>query len=323
MGKIGITTTVPVEAIFAAGHVPVDLNNLFISDPNPRKLLEFAEKAGLPSTTCSWIKGLYAVAKTSDLEGVVGVLGGDCSNTKALVEIWNHEGVRTIPFAYPYERDHARLAEEISHLCKRLGTSFEAAEGQRERLAPARALAAEIDRLTWEENRVTGFENHLYLVSASDFNSDPEGYEAWAGEFIAMARGRQSLPGGLRLGYIGVPTIIAGFYEFLEERGARVVFNETQRQFSMPNAELDLVESYLAFTYPYDVSARIEDIRREVARRGIDGVIHYVQSFCFRQMEDMLLRKALGVPVLTIEGDRPEPLDGRTRTRLESFLEML
>ena len=33
MARIGITTTVPVEIIIAAGHTPVDLNNLFITDP--------------------------------------------------------------------------------------------------------------------------------------------------------------------------------------------------------------------------------------------------------------------------------------------------
>jgi benzoyl-CoA reductase/2-hydroxyglutaryl-CoA dehydratase subunit BcrC/BadD/HgdB len=71
------------------------------------------------------------------------------------------------------------------------------------------------------------------------------------------------------------------------------------------------------------VFGRIADIRREIERRRIHGVIHYVQAFCFRQMEDLILRKTLGVPVLTLEGDRPGPVDARTATRLESFLEML
>ena len=34
MGKIGLTTTVPVEVIFAAGDTPVDLNNIFITIRN-------------------------------------------------------------------------------------------------------------------------------------------------------------------------------------------------------------------------------------------------------------------------------------------------
>ncbi|GAI09778.1 unnamed protein product, partial [marine sediment metagenome] len=31
MKKIGITTTVPVEILLAAGYQPVDLNNVFIT----------------------------------------------------------------------------------------------------------------------------------------------------------------------------------------------------------------------------------------------------------------------------------------------------
>jgi benzoyl-CoA reductase/2-hydroxyglutaryl-CoA dehydratase subunit BcrC/BadD/HgdB len=55
----------------------------------------------------------------------------------------------------------------------------------------------------------------------------------------------------------------------------------------------------------------------------VDGVIHYVQAFCFRQIEDMIVRQRLKTPILTLEGDRPGPLDARTRIRLEGFTEML
>ncbi|MDI6815539.1 MAG: hypothetical protein QMC90_05650 [Dehalococcoidales bacterium] len=41
--KIGITTTVPIEILIAAGYKPVDLNNVFITHPslgqNPLKSL--------------------------------------------------------------------------------------------------------------------------------------------------------------------------------------------------------------------------------------------------------------------------------------------
>ena len=48
MRKIGITTTVPVEIIVAAGYTPVDLNNLFITNDNYLKYIECAEKDGFP-----------------------------------------------------------------------------------------------------------------------------------------------------------------------------------------------------------------------------------------------------------------------------------
>lgn len=321
--RIGITTTIPVEVIYAAGGVPVDLNNAFISHPDRRAFVEEAEIAGFPATTCGWIKGIYAAARRAGVEAVVGVMAGDCSNTQALLEIWRYEGLETIPFAYPYDRSPEVLSGEIDRLCRRLGTTREAAEAQKARLDPVRARALEVDRLTWEEDRVTGFENHLSLVSASDFEGDPEAYARRMDALLGEAAGRPRRGEAVRLGFLGVPPIIEGLYPFLESLGARVVYNETQRQFCLPYLGEPLAAAYTRFTYPYGIFARLEDIRREVARRRIGGVLHYVQSFCFRQMEDMLLRKSLDVPVLTLEGDRPMAVDSRTRTRLESFVEML
>jgi len=57
--------------------------------------------------------------------------------------------------------------------------------------------------------------------------------------------------------------------------------------------------------------------------RELDGIIHYTQSFCFRGIEDIVIRKELNIPVLTLEGDRPGNLDARTRLRLEAFIDML
>ncbi len=323
MGAIGITTTVPVEAIYAAGHRPVDLNNVFVTHPDRRHFLEQAELAGFPATTCGWIKGIYAAAHRAGVEAVVGVMSGDCSNTQALLEIWQFEGLRTIPFAYPYDRSPDAVSRELDRLCDRLGTTRAAAETEKGRLDEVRARAHEVDRLTWSEDRVTGFENHLHLVSASDFEGDPEAYGRKLDAFLAEARGREPRTGELRLGYVGVPPILDGLYDLLESLGARVVLNETQRQFALPYLGEPLAEAYRRFTYPYDVFGRIADIRAEIERRRLRGVVHYVQAFCFRQMEDMLLRKTLGVPILTLEGDRPMAVDARTRTRVESFVEML
>ena len=121
----------------------------------------------------------------------------------------------------------------------------------------------------------------------------------------------------------GVPPILSDLHATCRELGAAVVLNEFQRQFSMPNDCGSLVEQYDVYTYPYDVFGRIEDLREQIARRRIEGVVHYVQSFCFRQIQDKLLRSGVGVPVLTLEADRPGVLDGAGRTRIEAFVEML
>ena len=102
-----------------------------------------------------------------------------------------------------------------------------------------------------------------------------------------------------------------------------MVFNEVQRQFAMPNEVADIVTQYQLYTYPYGVFGRLEDIQEEIDKRNIDGVIHYVQSFCYRQIEDMIFREKLNVPLLTIEGDKPGKIDARTKLRIDSFVEML
>lgn len=324
MGRIGITTTVPSEVIFAAGHTPVDLNNIFIGDEDPMRFLDAAEEVGYPRNICGWIKGLYSVAvEEGDLDAVVAVTQGDCSNTHALMETLELAGIRTIPFAYPFDRDYDLLKMQIEKLMEAFGTDWDAVRRVQERMRPIRRKLAKIDRLTWEDNIVSGLDNHLYQVCSSDFNGDMDAFEAWVDGFLTKTQDAPERADSIRLAYIGVPPIYTDLYQYLEKRGVRVVFNEVQRQFAMPFETDDLVEQYRMYTYPYRVFDRLEDIKRELERRNIDGVIHYVQSFCYRQIEDMIFREKLDLPILTVEGDKPGRLDARTKLRLDSFLEML
>ena len=163
MRKIGITTTVPVEVILAASAVPVDLNNLFVSDADPASLITAAEKTGFPLNTCAWIKGIYGATIKYGVEEVICVTGGDCSNTLMLMEVLRHRGVKTIPFAYPAEPNKLQMASAINKLALELGTTLKAAESIRERLLPVRSLTSKADKLTWQQNKVSGKENHYWL----------------------------------------------------------------------------------------------------------------------------------------------------------------
>lgn len=324
MARIGITTTVPAEIIFAAGHTPVDLNNIFITNPEAGRLTEAAEEAGYPRNICGWIKGLYTVViENGDFDRVIAVTQGDCSNTHALMETFQLAGVETIPFAYPYDRDYDLLKLQMEKLMAAFGTDWDAVNAVKLRLDAVRAKVAEIDRLTWQVGTVSGWHNHLFQVSCSDFNGDVDLFDQEVDAFLAQAADAAEIGEDLRLAFIGVPPILTDLYDYIERMGARVVFNEVQRQFAMPDAPADIVEQYRRYTYPYGVFQRIDDIAAEIDRRNIDGVIHYVQSFCFRQIEDMIFREKLDVPILTIEGDKPGKTDARTRLRIESFLEML
>ncbi len=322
--RVGLTTTVPVEVLLAAGLTPVDLNNLFITSPEAREMVSRAEAAGFPRTVCAWVKGIYATLRARpDIYTVVVATQGDCSYTQALGEILEREGREVIHFKFPYPRHRTRLKAEITALAARLGTTWQEVEQVQARLRPVRRLLRELDRLTWETGQVTGRENFDFLISSSDFASDLEAYEKKLAELLEEARRRPGRQGLVRLGVAGIPPIFSDLGSYLEDLGASVVFHEMPRQFSMPYDTDDLVEQYLRYTYPYDIGARLADLAEAAARRRLDGLIHYTQSFCFRQMFDQVLPESLPLPILTVEGDAPTPLDARTRLRLEAFVDVL
>lgn len=321
---IGITATLPVEIIYGAGLKPVDLNNLFVTSPHARESIQKAEAAGFAHNVCAWIKGIYAVVLEEGIETVVAVTGGDCSNTVALGEVLSSEGVRVIPFEYPLGRSREALAREMRRLGETFSVSWSKVLETKSRLDGIRRKLKGLDELTYLDNLVSGMENHLFLVSSSDFEGDPDRFEQKLDRFLIEAQGRKAgKRDEIRLGYLGVPPIFAKFYEFIETLGARVVYNEVQRQFSMPFGERDIVSQYLRYTYPYDTAGRLNDIREAVRERRLDGLIHYTQTFCYRQIYDILLRRNLDVPILTLEGDRPGEIDNRTAFRIETFIEML
>jgi benzoyl-CoA reductase/2-hydroxyglutaryl-CoA dehydratase subunit BcrC/BadD/HgdB len=320
---VGITSTIPIEVVFAAGLRPVDLNNRFVTDPDRAGLVAAAEAAGFPLNSCAWIKGIYGLAREGGVRRIIGVLQGDCSNTHVLLEILEDEGAEIIPFEYPLDRDAAKLRRSIEELADRLGTTLAEAEKMHERMRPLREKLERLDRLTWLDMKVSGLENHLWLINSSDMRGDWRLFERELDEFLVAVESRRSKTATYRLAFAGIPPIVDDLYERLEERGAAVVFNELQRQFSMPGPHGTLVEQYLAYTYPYRTSLRVADIIREVKARRIDGILHYIQSFCFRQLQDRAVRRASEVPVLALEFDRPGAADGRSLTRIEAFLEVL
>jgi len=325
MKKIGITTTVPVEILIAAGYSPVDLNNLFIGSSDRERLVDTAEKVGFPQNCCTWIKGIYGVCLEYGIDTVLCITSGDCSNTVMLMEVLKLKGLDVLRFAYPDEPDIGLLQKALKKLAGRLGTTLERAEEVRGELERVRHLALEVDGLTWREGVVSGLENHLSLVSTSDFGGDYREYERRLRELIAGTKTREPYADDLlRLAYIGVPPVFPGdLYPYIERNGARVVFNEVQRQFAMPDPGRSLAEQYCNYTYTYSIFRRVDDILDQISLRHVDGVIHYVQAFCHRGIGDIIFRDSIDLPVLTLEGNNDFVLNQHLRTRVEAFIDMM
>jgi benzoyl-CoA reductase/2-hydroxyglutaryl-CoA dehydratase subunit BcrC/BadD/HgdB len=325
MKQIGITTTVPLEILIAAGYQPVDLNNVFINETDPGRFITIAERAGFPLNCCSWIKGIYGVCLDRGIQDVICVTSGDCSNTIMLREVLRLKGINAMAFAYPERPDKEQMDYALEKLAAALGAMLQVAEKVRRELKPVRDLVFKLDELTWKANKVSGGENHLWLVSASDFNSDFHKYRQDLQSLLNICSHRQPYNDGeIRLAYIGVPAVYAReLYSFIEKQGARVVFNEIQRQFAMPEPGETLAEQYSNYTYPYSIQERIRDIKTEIPRRRIDGVIHYVQAFCYRGIGDIVFRDAIDLPLLTLEGNADFFLNTHIKTRIEAFLDMI
>ncbi len=322
--RVGLTSTIPVEIVLAAGHQPLDLNNIFVSAPAAADMVRDAEAAGYPRSACSWVKGIYTTIIQQHINTVIVVTQGDCSQMQAMMETLHDTDVCFIPFAYPYDRDPNQLHIQMQRLLDAFDTSWEAAVAVQQTLRPLRAKVGQLDEITWRQGTVTGYENHLYQVSCSDFWGDIGRFGAALDELLAELPTRRPPTYRARVGLVGVPPIYSDLYQYLDKLGLHVAFNETQRQFTMlPGLDADLLTQYLRYTYPYDIFTRLEDIAHQTANRQLEGIIHYVQSFCFRQIHDRILREALDCPVLTLEGDRPGALTPRDKLRLEAFAETL
>lgn len=325
MKKIGLTTTVPVEVILAAGYTPVDLNNVFITSGDYSKYIDLAERDGFPKSLCAWIKGIYGACISEGINEVIGVVEGDCSNTKALLEVLEYRGIKIRPFSFPHSHEREDIEAEIKKLMESFNVSLEEVEAVRKQLESPRKLAREIDELTYIDNKATGFENHLYQVSLSDFNGNVDAFENELQDTVNMIKKRPENSKKLRLGYIGVPPMTADIYDFVENLNGHFVYNEVQREFAFPRAEVasDIFEQYYDYTYPYDIKFRMQEIKKQIKERKLDGIIHYTQAFCYRCVEDIVLKAELNIPILNIEGDKQNTLDARTKLRIEAFLDML
>ncbi|MBU3112862.1 2-hydroxyacyl-CoA dehydratase family protein [Clostridium lacusfryxellense] len=325
MSKIGLTTTVPVEVLIAAGYTPVDLNNIFITSSDYLKYIDIAERDGFPRSLCTWIKGIYGACLQNGIKEIVGVVEGECSNTKVLIEVLELRGIKVYPFSFPHSHKSQDVEHEINKFMNVFNVTHEEVEIVRKNLNKTRALTKEIDELTYIHNKATGFENHLYQVSSSDFNGDLAAFEVDLEKVIKDIKNREPINRKLRLGYIGVPPMTCDIYEFVENLNANFVYNEVQREFAFPRADkaLNIYQQYYDYTYPYDTAFRIKELKKQIKERKLDGIIHYTQAFCYRAVADIVLKEKLDIPILNIEGDKLNILDARTKLRLEAYLDML
>ena len=71
-----------------------------------------------------------------------------------------------------YDRDPDMLSSQMEKLMQVFGVNWTEVEKTRSDLIAIRKLCTELDIMTWQDNLVSGEENHRYLVASSDFNGN-------------------------------------------------------------------------------------------------------------------------------------------------------
>ena len=261
MKKIGLTTTVPVEVIYASGNIPIDLNNILVNG-DLEKYIGIAEKAGFPRSLCAWIKGIYGVCLVEGVSEIIGVHEGDCSNTNSLLEILKLNGVKIVNFGYPKSHKLSDVKRNIKEFMNAYEVNLLEVESLRERLNIIREKVKELDELT-VEGRVSSWDNHLFQVSCSDFWGNPNKFEEELEKKLSEARSKKPSKKILKLAYLGVPPIMNDLYSYIEERGAKVVFNEVQREFAFPRhvKAKNIFEQYGKGSNINNLSATLNNIK--------------------------------------------------------------
>jgi len=326
--RFGITGTLPIEVLLAAGHHVVDLNNLFVGAPSPERLLDDAHRLGFAPTQCAWTRGIVGAALTEHaVDEVVVVARGDCTQNRLLLDLVPAlGGPPVLPFEFPPEAgDVARMRREIERFAARVGVTWDAVAATYERLRPLREALTEIDRRTWDRPTVSGHENALILVRSTDLGGDPPAYERDVADLLQAARTREPATWARRVAFFGVPPIVSDVHDYLEARGAKVVLNETQRDFAQLEPADTIERQYaLCYAYAYSIHDRLARFVPEARRRGADGVVVYLQSFCHHNAELEAVERALtGLPFVVLEADRPSVVDAASRLRLDAFLASL
>jgi hypothetical protein len=190
-------------------------------------------------------------------------------------------------------------------------------------ISEAKKLGMELDRAR-SEGKLDPEKTFEALISFSDLEGDPAAFRKRVGMLLSEKE-KVSAPQLPRVALIGVPPIYRDFHRVCAEAGLHVVFDELPYEFlRLGGRNIDeLARNYSTYTFARPVEFRLKFLKRELAKRRIDGIVHYTQFTCHHMLEDGLFRQELDWPMLTVQGDLPGETPAQVRLRLEAFGELL
>lgn len=328
---------VPEELIIAAGMEPVRLRG---------EVAEVKEAdAFLFSSICPSLKYILdsGLRKKFDVEGIV--FAHSCDGMRRLYDLWNQYG--GTPFTYmleiPKNRDENGIryfSEQLRDLKARLEDFF-AVTITSEKLGEAIALNNAHRQLVmelFEKQRAAPapLKGSDLLALCMDEATPKEETTAKLKGFIERS-GSSSIhqnkhPRILITGNMGPKPTLA---QLAENAGAAVVAIDTcygmKHYTGLVESDRDPFDG-LARRYLLKPSCarmpgfrtRIERLEELIQEYSIDGIIYSIIKFCdYGLFEAPEIRGSLGKPLLILENDYIWSDEGRIKTRVEAFVEMI
>ncbi len=316
----GLTAPIPLEILIAAGRQPVDLLQLFLQQPDPAAILEEATESGFAQDASVVEKALYGTILRHGIREVVITVNGDRPVRELATWLQQHD-VRVLFFHYPLDRSRETLALEIKKLARHFGAAPVDIDRTHHHLTTIREQLQHVDRLCWQDDRISSRENFRLQLAASDMKGDPEAFAAELDRTIARARHNRPGRHKRRIACLGDLPLWNDFFLTIEEFDARVVYHEVPHMVSMPQKADSLVEQYLAFDLPYDIPSRLQKSLDIARQRDVEGLI-FVRTGrgAGGGIEEILLRQRTRLPLLVIDCHTAGPLDLCSRLRLKDFL---
>lgn len=307
---VGITALVPPEVIYSCGAVPTDLNNFvpFQKTYPKRKLCAW---------TATWREML--IRRVVDIDMLVVVSGGDCYNSLTDGQYVEMCGFKTHYFSYPWEGSVNYMEKEIEKLANTLGDIKN--EDIIEEIYAVKKMGLELEK---KRHNIRPSDAFSISVSFSDLGGNPGNFRRKIDSVLSTERNIDGIPVAL----IGIPPIYSNFHDVAHSIGIKIVYDEMPYEFVRisPKKWSEIPREYVNYTFSRPLKYRIENLKKEIKKRNVKGIIHYTQCSCHHCLEDTIIREkisSLGIPMLTVQGDLPGEMPEQIRLRLEAFKERL
>lgn len=305
---IAITALVPPEIIYACGDDPFDVNNVIpLSKKYPRNKL------------CAWTAIWQEMLSKREIkiDSLIVVAGGDCHNALVDGQKVAMSGIPTHFFFYPFDGSCEYLESQLVKLQDFLG-GIKSPEKPGE-ISELKKIGLQIDKKR-AQGKLSSADAFRILISFSDLAGDLDIFR----ETISSVK-ETDIETNNRIALIGVPPIYHDFHEVSQSLGLHVVFDELPYEFIRHSGTdiQEIARSYRNYTFARPLDFRINFLQKELAKRKVNGIVHYTQFACHHMLEDDIMRANLDYPMLTIQGDLPGNTPEQIKLRLEAFREAL